>query len=89
MTFPLCPRCHTETRPCHKRFHEIWVDDGYKCQAAQGGCGRHWTSGQLEGFERDGADVDTQATKYVKAHARRQRRAARLAGQIPVVEETT
>lgn len=87
MTFPLCPKCGRETRPCHKLDREVWVDDGYKCQATQGGCGRHWTSGQLRGFAREKRGMDAQATKFVQAHARRQRRAAKLAGQIPVVEK--
>jgi len=76
-------------KPRHRRNrHGVWVDAGWDCfEKYQNRCKRRWSIEQIRGFAREKQSIDTQAEKFVKAYVRRQRRAARLAGQIPVVEE--
>jgi len=84
VSFPSCPRCGGPMKPRHRRNrHGLWVDDGYECHS----CRRRFSSMDLRVEYRNKLSIDTQAEKFVKAHIRRQKRAARLAGQIPVVEE--
>jgi len=86
MSFPTCPRCGTQMKPCHKQVggeNGIWVDDGWLCPTFTG-CGRHWSKAQVEGHQRR-TSSKTQTEQWVKAEIRRRKRAQRLQGQIPEV----
>ena len=80
-----CPQCGRPLRTHHRLHREIWVDDGYSCDRPPDGCGALWTADQLRSLARS-QSIDMQATRYVEAHVKRQKKLERLAKQLPVVE---